>query len=78
MKNRTGTSTPECVFFVLKKIQIFKDDSQHESKSIRQTPLRKLPHREAQERGSRDLQERAPQTAARLTNPQDHAPITRS
>jgi small subunit ribosomal protein S13 len=30
--------------------------------------LRSLPHREAKERGSRDLQKRTPQAAARLTN----------
>jgi len=38
----------------------------HESKSISQAPLRVLPHRKAQERGPRDLQEHAPQTAARM------------
>jgi hypothetical protein len=43
-----------------------KTNFNHESKSIRQTSLRDLPHREAQERGPRDLQEHAPQAAARL------------
>ena len=38
----------------------------HESKSIRQKALRVLPHREAQKRGPRDLQEHAPQAAAGL------------
>jgi hypothetical protein len=44
----------------------FSETNDHESKSIRQTPLRKLPHRKAQKRCARDLQERAPQAAARL------------
>jgi hypothetical protein len=43
-----------------------KTDFNHESKSISQTALRVLPHREAQERGPRYLQEHAPQAAAGL------------
>lgn len=60
-------------FFVLH----IPPDLFHESKSIRQTPLRKLPHREAQKRGPRDLQECAPQAAARLIYIQAYAPTPR-
>jgi hypothetical protein len=43
-----------------------KPNFKHESKSISQKALRILPHREAQKRGPRDLQEHPPQAAARL------------
>jgi hypothetical protein len=42
-------------------------DFKHESKSIREKALRILPHREAQERRPRHLQEYPPQTAAGLS-----------
>ena len=60
--------------FLSSQINHFLEPPTHESKSIRQTPLRKLPHRKAQKRSARHLQERAPQAAARLITTSKNMP----